>query len=195
MKYGYARVSTKDQNLDMQIDALKQYGCQKIFSEHAKGAKTDRPEWLELLKQIKNGDSLIIWKLDRMGRSLSHLISIVNELIEKNISIISLNDPIDTSSIQGKFMFNIFASLAEFEKDLIRERTMAGLRSARIRGKMGGRPKGLSKEAQRRACMAEALYAQKEFSINEIIQQLNISKTTLYKYLRTRDVVIFSEKN
>ena len=195
MKYGYARVSTKDQNLDMQIDALKQYGCQKIFSEHAKGAKTDRPEWLELLKQIKNGDSLIIWKLDRMGRSLSHLISIVNELIEKNISIISLNDPIDTSSIQGKFMFNIFASLAEFEKDLIRERTMAGLRSARIRGKMGGRPKGLSKEAQRRACMAEALYAQKEFSINEIIQQLNISKTTLYKYLRTRDVVIFSEKH
>ena len=147
------------------------------------------------VEQIKNGDSLIIWKLDRMGRSLSHLISIVNELIEKNISIISLNDPIDTSSIQGKFMFNIFASLAEFEKDLIRERTMAGLRSARIRGKMGGRPKGLSKEAQRRACMAEALYAQKEFSINEIIQQLNISKTTLYKYLRTRDVVIFSEKH
>lgn len=193
MKYGYARVSTKDQNLDMQIDALEQYGCQKIFSEHAKGAKADRPQWLELLNQIKSGDSLIIWKLDRMGRSLSHLISIVNELIKKNVSIISLNDPIDTSSIQGKFMFNIFASLAEFEKDLIRERTMAGLRSARIRGKMGGRPKGLSKEAQRRACMAEALYAQKELSINEITQQLNISKTTLYKYLRSRDVVIFSE--
>ena len=119
MKYGYARVSTKDQNLDMQIDALEQYGCQKIFSEHAKGAKADRPQWLELLNQIKSGDSLIIWKLDRVGRSLSNLISIVNKLIKKNISIISLNDPIDTSSIQGKFMFNIFASLAEFEKDLI----------------------------------------------------------------------------
>ena len=195
MKYGYARVSTKDQNLDLQIDALKQYGCQKIFSEHAKGAKADRPQWLELLHQIKSGDSLIIWKLDRIGRSLSHLISIVNELIKKNVSIISLNDPINTSSIQGKFMFNIFASLAEFEKDLIRERTMAGLRSARIRGKIGGRPKGLSKEAQRTACMAEALYAQKELSINEITQQLDISKTTLYKYLRTRDVVIFSEKH
>ncbi len=194
MKYGYARVSTKDQNLDMQIDALERYGCQKIFSEHAKGAKADRFQWLELLKQIKSGDSLIIWKLDRMGRSLSHLISIVNELIKKNVSIISLNDPIDTSSIQGKFMFNIFASLAEFEKDLIRERTMAGLRSARIRGKMGGRPKGLSKEAQRKACVAEALYAQKELSISEIIQQLNISKTTLYKYLRFRNVKIFSEK-
>ena len=194
MKYGYARVSTKDQNIDMQIDALEQYGCQKIFSEHAKGAKADRPQWLELLQQIKSGDSLIIWKLDRMGRSLSHLISIVNELIKKNVSIISLNDPIDTSSIQGRLMFNIFASLAEFEKDLIRERTMAGLRSARIRGKMGGRPKGLSKEAQRKACIAEALYAQKELSINEIIQQLSISKTTLYKYLRSRNITIFSEK-
>ena len=194
MKYGYARVSTKDQNLAMQIDALEKFGCHKIYSEKAKGAKADRPEWLELLERIKDGDTLVIWKLDRMGRSLHHLIKTVNELMLKNVSIVSLNDPIDTTTIHGKFMFNIFASLAEFEKDLIRERTMAGLRSARTRGKMGGRPKGLSPEAKRKACTAEALYTQKELCITEITQQLNISKTTLYKYLRFRNVKIFSEK-
>ena len=185
----------KDQNLNMQIDALEQYGCQQIYSEQAKGAKADRPKWLDLLSQIKSGDTLVVWKLDRMGRSLHHLIKIVNELMLKDVSIISLNDPIDTTTAQGKLMFNIFASLAEFEKDLIRERTMAGLRSARVRGRMGGRPKGFSAEAKLKACTAEALYAQKELSINEIIQQLNISKTTLYKYLRYRNVEIFSKVN
>lgn len=192
MKYGYARVSTKDQNLELQIDALEKYGCQKIYSEKAKGAKADRPKWQELLNQIESGDTLVIWKLDRMGRSLHHLIKVVTELMEKNISIVSLNDPIDTTNIQGELMFNIFAPLAEFEKDLIRERTMAGLRSARVRGRMGGRPKGLSQEAIRKACTAEALYSQKELSINEITEQLSISKTTLYKYLRYRDVAISS---
>ena len=192
MKYGYARVSTKDQNLELQIDALEKYGCQKIYSEKAKGAKADRPKWQELLNQIESNDTLVIWKLDRMGRSLHHLIKVVTELMEKNISIVSLNDPIDTTNIQGKLMFNIFASLAEFEKDLIRERTMAGLRSARVRGRMGGRPKGLSQEAIRKACTAEALYTQKELSISEITEQLSISKTTLYKYLRYRDVAISS---
>ena len=194
MKYGYARISTKDQSLNMQIDALEKYGCQQIYSEQATGAKADRPKWLELLSQIKNGDTLVVWKLDRMGRSLHHLIKVVNELMLRNISIISLNDPINTTTAQGKLMFNIFASLAEFKKDLIRERTMAGLRSARVRGRMGGRPKGLSLEAKRKACTAEALYVQKELTINEITQQLNISKTTLYKYLRYRNVKIFSDK-
>ena len=112
MKYGYARVSTKDQNLELQIDALEKYECQKIYSEKAKGAKADRPKWQELLNQIESGDTLVIWKLDRMGRSLHHLIKVVTELMEKNISIVSLNDPIDTTNIQGKLMFNIFASLA-----------------------------------------------------------------------------------
>ena len=178
----------------MQIDALEQYGCQKIYSEQAKGAKADRPKWLEMLSQIKSGDTLVVWKLDRMGRSLHHLIKVVNELMAKNVSIISLNDPINTTTAQGKLMFNIFASLAEFEKDLIRERTMAGLRSARVRGRMGGRPKGLSAEAKLKACTAEALYTQKELTIKEITQQLDISKTTLYKYLRYRNVKIFSDK-
>lgn len=190
MKYGYARVSTKDQSLDMQIDALKKEGCQKIFSEVAKGAKADRPQWLKLLEEISPGDTLIVWKFDRMGRSLHHLIQVVNNLLEKEVGIISLNDPIDTTTIQGKLMFNIFASLAEFEKDLIRERTMAGLKSARSRGKMGGRPKGLTDEAKRKACIAEALYNQKELSTEEIAKQLNISRTTLYSYLKHRNVKV-----
>lgn len=190
MKYGYARVSTKDQLLDLQIDALEKYGCDKIYFEIAKGARADRPEWLSLLSKISSGDTLIVWKLDRMGRSLHHLIKVVNDLLDRNIGIISLNDPIDTTTAQGKLMFNIFASLAEFEKDLIRERTMAGLKSARARGRMGGRPKGLPKNAIKKAAIAEALYKQGELSVNDIALQLKISKTTLYKYLRHRGVKI-----
>ena len=192
MKYGYARVSTKDQVLDLQIDALKKAGCNKVFQEIAKGSKADRPELAALLREIKSGDTLVVWKLDRMGRSLPHLIKTVNELISNNIDIISLNDPINVITAQGRFMFNVFASLAEFEKDLIRERTMAGLKSARDRGRMGGRPKGLSEKAKRSACSAEALYKQNELRSTEIAAQLDISKTTLYKYLRTRNVKIGS---
>lgn len=190
MKYGYARISTKDQSLNMQIDALKKAGCHKIFSEVAKGAKADRAEWLKLLNEVSEGDTLIVWKFDRMGRSLHHLIKVVNDLLKQKVGIVSLNDPIDTTNIQGMLMFNIFASLAEFEKDLIRERTMAGLKSARSRGKMGGRPKGLSDEAKRKACIAEALYNQKELTTEEIAKQLSISRTTLYEYLKFRKVSI-----
>tara|TARA_B110000977_G_scaffold201513_1_gene296556 strand:+ start:2694 stop:3269 length:576 start_codon:yes stop_codon:yes gene_type:complete len=189
MKYGYARISTKDQSLNMQIDALKKAGCQKIFSEVAKGAKADRAEWLKLLNEVSEGDTLIVWKFDRMGRSLHHLIKVVNDLLKQKVGIVSLNDPIDTTNIQGMLMFNIFASLAEFEKDLIRERTMAGLKSARSRGKMGGRPKGLSDEAKRKACIAEALYNQKELTTQEIAKQLGISRTTLYEYLKFRSMI------
>lgn len=190
MIYGYARVSTKDQVLDLQIDALKNAGCQKIFNEVAKGAKADRPEWLKLLSEIQKGDTLIVWKLDRMGRSLHHLIKVVNDLIAKGVDIISIQDPLNTTSAQGRLIFNMFASLAEFEKDLIRERTMAGLKSARARGRIGGRPKGLSEKAKKVACVAEALYLQNELKTDDIAEQLGISKTTLYKYLRARNVQI-----
>jgi DNA invertase Pin-like site-specific DNA recombinase len=190
MKYGYARVSTKDQVLNLQIDALKTAGCHKIFYEVAKGARADRPEWLKLLQEIQKGDTLIVWKLDRMGRSLHHLIKVVNDLIAKGVDIISIQDPLNTTSAQGRLIFNMFASLAEFEKDLIRERTMAGLKSARARGRMGGRPKGLSDKAKKTACTAEALYLQNELKTDDIADQLGISKTTLYKYLRTRNVQI-----
>ena len=190
MKYGYARVSTKDQVLNLQIDALKTAGCHKIFYEVAKGARADRPEWLKLLEEIQKGDTLIVWKLDRMGRSLHHLIKVVNDLIAKGVDIISIQDPLNTTSAQGRLIFNMFASLAEFEKDLIRERTMAGLKSARARGRMGGRPKGLSEKAKKAACTAEALYLQNELKTDDIAEQLGISKTTLYKYLRARNVQI-----
>jgi DNA invertase Pin-like site-specific DNA recombinase len=190
MKYGYARVSTKDQVLDLQTDALKLAGCNKIFQEVVSGSKADRPEWLKLLSEITVGDTLIVWKLDRMGRSLHHLVTIVNDLVSKNIDIISLQDPLNTTTAQGRLIFNMFASLAEFEKDLIRERTMAGLKSARARGRLGGRPKGLSEKARKTAATAEALYKQKELTSDEIAKQLNISKTTLYSYLKIRNVLL-----
>ena len=125
-----------------------------------------------------------------MGRSLHHLIKVVNDLIAKGVDIISIQDPLNTTSAQGRLIFNMFASLAEFEKDLIRERTMAGLKSARARGRMGGRPKGLSEKAKKTACTAEALYLQNELKTDDIAEQLGISKTTLYKYLRARNVQI-----
>ncbi|MDC0535306.1 recombinase family protein [Francisellaceae bacterium] len=192
MRYGYARVSTKDQCIDLQIDALKKAGCEKIFKEVAKGAKQDRPQLSNLLDLVKENDEIVIWKLDRMGRSLHHLITTVNALNDKKVGIISLSDPLDTTTPQGRLMFNLFASLAEFERDVIYERTIAGLKSARARGRMGGRPKGLSEEAQKKARVAEALYTQNELTSDEIAQQLSISKPTLYKYLRFRNVPIGS---
>ena len=143
-----------------------------------------------MLSILQKGDVVTIWKLDRLGRSLHHLISTVNDLNEKGIAITSLQDPIDTTTAQGRLMFNLFASLAEFEKDLIHERTMAGLSSARARGRKGGRPKGLSEPAQEKACAAEALYKQGELTAAQISNQLGISKTTLYKYLKFRSVRI-----
>lgn len=190
MKYGYARVSTRDQHLDLQIDALTKIGCQKIFKDVATGAKTDSPKLNELLSLLKSGYTLIIWKLDRMGRSLQHLITTFNELIQRGVGIISIQDPIDTTTAQGRLMFNLFASLAEFEKELIRERTMAGLSSARARGRTGGRPQGLTKQATEKACAAEALYRQSELSSEKIALQLGISKPTLHKYLKFRCVPI-----
>ena len=190
MKIGYARVSTKDQNLDLQIDALKKAGCERIYEEVISGAKSDRPILNDLLANLRENDVLIIWKLDRLGRSLKHLVSLVTELIDKNIGIQSLNDPIDTTTSQGRLIFNIFSSLAEFERDLIKERTNAGLSSARARGRIGGRPKGLPQKAESTAYAAESLYKEGVLSVREIAKKLGISKTTLYAYLRYRNISI-----
>ena len=186
MRVGYARVSTKDQNLDLQVDALKKAQCEQIFQEVASGAKTARPVLDDLLSRLRSGDVLVIWKLDRLGRSLRHLVTLTHELLERKVGLISLNDPIDTTTAQGRLVFNIFASLAEFERDLIRERTQAGLEAARARGRKGGRPSGLSKQAQATAMAAETLYREGKLSVHEICNQLNISKPTLYAYLRHR---------
>jgi DNA invertase Pin-like site-specific DNA recombinase len=195
MRVGYARVSTKDQNLDLQVDALQKEECEEVFREVASGAKTARPVLDDLLSRLRAGDVLVIWKLDRLGRSLKHLVTLATELMEREIGLISLNDPIDTTTPQGRLVFNIFASLAEFERDLIRERTQAGLKAARARGRKGGRPRGLSKKADATAMAAETLYREGKLSVQEICDQLGISKPTLYAYLKHRDVKIGSRRN
>jgi DNA invertase Pin-like site-specific DNA recombinase len=141
MKIGYARVSTQDQNSNLQLDALQTAGCEKVFSEKASGSKTDRPELLKALEYARSGDTIVVWKLDRLARSMKQLIITMEMLKERGIALETLTEKIDTASAQGKLVFGIFASLAEFERSLIRERVNAGLQAARLRGKKGGRPK------------------------------------------------------
>lgn len=193
MKIGYARVSTRDQSLRMQVEALREAGCDKIHEEVASGAKTARPVLDEILRNLRIGDTVVIWKLDRLGRNLAHLIQLTTHLSEKKVGLISLNDPIDTTTSHGRLIFSIFGSLAEFERELIIERTHAGLKSARARGRKGGRPKGMSQDAMHKATIAEALYTNGTISVKKIAEQLDISKTTLYLYLRSRNVMIGSK--
>jgi DNA invertase Pin-like site-specific DNA recombinase len=190
MKAGYARVSTKDQTVDLQVDALKKAGCTKIYTEVVSGSRVERPVLSKVLENLRAGDVLVIWKLDRLGRSLKHLIEVVNELMARKIGLKSLNDPVDTTTAQGRLIFNLFASLAEFERDTVRERTHAGLSAARARGRNGGRPKGVPNNAEPTACAAETLYREGKLSSQQIADRLRISKTTLYSYLRHRGVPI-----
>jgi DNA invertase Pin-like site-specific DNA recombinase len=190
MKIGYARVSTRDQKANLQVDALKQAGCERIYQDIASGAKSARPELDKLLANIRAGDAVVIWKLDRLGRSLKHLVELVGELAVRKVGLQSLNDPIDTTHAQGRLVFNLFASLAEFERELIRERTQAGLSAARARGRVGGRPKGLPVKAEATAMAAETLYREGLLSVSAIGERLHISKSTLYSYLRHRGVDI-----
>lgn len=140
MFIGYARVSTADQYLHMQEDALKNAGCEEIFNDIASGAKTARPGLHSAMSHLRKGDSLVVWKLDRLGRSLAHLIQTIKELNDKGIGFKSLQENIDTTTSGGQLIFHIFGALAEFERELIRERTQAGLKAARVRGRLGGRP-------------------------------------------------------
>jgi DNA invertase Pin-like site-specific DNA recombinase len=190
MKIGYARVSTKDQNFGLQIGALQKAGCEKLYREVVSGARTERPVLDRVVDSLRTGDVLVIWKLDRLGRSLKHLVELINTLRERGVGLQSLNDPIDTTTPQGRLSFNLFASLAEFERELIRERTQAGLSAARARGRNGGRPKGLSAQAEATACAAETLYLERKLSVRQIADRLGISKSTLYAYLRYRGVAI-----
>ena len=188
MKIGYARVSARDQSPDLQIDALNKAGCERIYQDVASGAKSARPGLDKLLDDVRSGDTIVFWKLDRLGRSLRHLVELVSDLSARGIGLQSLSDPIDTTSAQGRLIFNLFASLAEFERELIRERTQAGLSAARARGRIGGRPKGLSAQAESTAMAAETLYRERRLSVNAISERLHISKGTLYRYLRYRGV-------
>ncbi|MCY6485412.1 recombinase family protein [Clostridium aestuarii] len=181
MLIGYARVSTQDQNLELQKDALEKAECKKIFTDIASGAKTERKGLEEALAYLREGDILVVWKLDRLGRSLKHLIEVVNDLSEKNIGFQSLQEKIDTTTSGGKLIFHIFASLAEFERDIIRERTNAGLEAARARGRVGGRPKVMD---SKKISMAKALVNDPNNSIKDICETLNVSRATLYRYLK-----------
>ncbi len=179
MKIGYARVSTTDQSLDLQNDGLEKAGCKKIFTDHGvSGAKTERPGLDKALDQIRKGDTLVIWKLDRLGRSLSHLLSIIEGLKKKGAHFASLQDAFDTSTASGKMVFSVIGAMAEYEKNLTRERTMAGLASARARGRKGGRPKQLD-EGQVK--VAIALAEAGELMIREICEQVGCSRSTYYR--------------
>jgi DNA invertase Pin-like site-specific DNA recombinase len=179
MLIGYARISTTDQNLDLQIDALTKAGCEKIFTEVASGAKADREGLAEAIEYSRKGDTLVCWKLDRLGRSIRHLIDTVSALETKGIGLRSLQESIDTMTAGGQLVFHIFGALAQFERSLIRERTNAGLQSARARGRLGGRPKAMD---QNKAEMARSLHQSKS-SIQDICTTLNVSKATLYRTL------------
>jgi DNA invertase Pin-like site-specific DNA recombinase len=182
MDIGYARVSTGEQILDLQLDALQQAGCGKVYTETASGAKADRPVLDEVLSYLRKGDTLVVWRLDRLGRSLQHLIEVVAGLAERGIGFKSLTEQIDTTTSGGKLIFHIFGSLAEFERDLIRERTHAGLAAARARGRLGGRPKKLTNAKQ--LALARSLYEGGQTDIATICATLGISRATLYRALK-----------
>ncbi len=180
MKIGYARVSSDDQNLDLQFDALKKAGCKKVFDDRITGAKAARPGLDKLMEIAREGDVIVVWRLDRLGRSLKNLIELVNRLEKEGIGLSSIQEKIDTTSSSGKLIFHIFGALAEFEGALIKDRTHAGLAAARERGRTGGRPKALDAKQQK---LLFKLYNSKEHSISEICSILNISKPTVYNYL------------
>ena len=184
MLIGYARVSTYEQNLDLQLDALQKDGCEKIFTDKASGEKDDRPGLAEAIEFLRKGDTLVVWKLDRLGRSLRHLIEVVNDLHQNGRLFKSLQENIDTASSSGKLIFHVFGALAEFERDVIRERTLAGLQAARERGKVGGRPKVLD---DKQVAMARSLLEKNGHSIGEVCRASGVSRSTLYRYLESED--------
>ncbi len=180
MLIGYARVSTDDQNLDLQRDALHQAGCVKIYEDTLSGRSAARPGLQKALEVATAGDILVVWRLDRLGRSLKDLISIVEGLDQRKIELHSLQESLATHSNEGKLIFHLFGALAEFERNLIRERTQAGLKAARARGRSGGRPKALDPSKRK---LAVKLYQEKQYTIDEICQMMGISKPTLYSYV------------
>ena len=180
LKKRNARVSTSDQTLDLQKDALKKAECSKIFTDTASGSKAERVGLDQAVSYVRKGDTLVVWRLDRLGRSLPHLIETITGLNNRGIGFKSITEAIDTTS-GGKLIFHIFGALAEFERDIIRERTHAGLTAARARGRLGGRPKALT---PKKAQQLQTLYKDKTNTIDEICRTLNISRATLYRYVK-----------
>jgi DNA invertase Pin-like site-specific DNA recombinase len=180
MLLGYARVSTLDQNLDLQLDALKQAGCERMFTDQASGSRTDRRGLAEAQSHLREGDTLVVWKLDRLGRTVLQLVGFVNDLAARGVAFRSLTDGIDTSTPAGRFFFHVMASLAEMERDLIRERTRAGLAAARARGRKGGRKPKLSPD---QVSMVRSLMKTSDKSMADIAALVGISRQGLYRTL------------
>ncbi len=190
MKIGYARVSTLEQNLDLQIDALEKAGCKKIITDEISGSVAERPGLTRLKEDLREGDTVVVWRLDRLGRSLKHLIALVNEFELLKVGFESLQESINTTTSTGQLIFHMFGALAEFERNLIRERTKAGLASARARGRLGGRPKQLNSNKRQ---LVIKLYKEREHTVQEICKMMGISKPTLYQYLREAEKAIASD--
>lgn len=180
MLVGYARISTQDQNPALQLDALKAAGCERVFVEKASGAQRDRPELKAALDYIRAGDALVVWKLDRLARSLPQLIETVAMMEQRGVGLRSLTEAIDTTTAGGRLIFHVFGALAEFERAVIRERTRAGLDAARSRGKIGGRPRKLT-DADILA--AKAMLADNRITVGEVARRLNVAPSTLYNHL------------
>ena len=181
MRIGYARVSTGEQKMDLQLDALEDAGCERIYNEKTSEAAKSRPDLERCLDSLRDGDTLVAWRLDRFGRSLKDLVSKMEALEERGVDFVSLTEGIDTTTAQGKLTFHIFGALAEFERELGRERTMAGLRAARERGRVGGRPRALSEED---IPELQALMKDPDVSTQQICDRFGVSKVTLYRYVR-----------
>lgn len=179
MLIGYARVSTTDQDPALQLDALKAAGVDRIFTDHASGTATSRPQFDAMMDRLRIGDTLVVWRLDRLGRSMTHLIALVAELEAREIGLRSLNEQIDTTTANGRLVFHVMAALTEFERGLLTERTQAGLAAARARGRVGGRPKALTAGAQRTVREMQAAGA----SVSEIAAALRVSRATVYREL------------
>ena len=186
MLIGYARVSTNEQNLDLQRDALQKAGvsAKNLYTDKITGTKQERPGLEAALSHLREGDTFVVWRLDRLGRSLKHLIESVTALQQQHIAFKSITENIDTSTATGQLVFHIFGALAEFERNLIKERTIAGLDAARSRGRRGGRPP--LKTSASKVALAKKLYADKSNSIDDIQKTLGISKATLYRYINKR---------
>ena len=179
-RIGYARISTDDQNLDLQRDALLKANCDVIYEEAGSGRNVERPELMQCLKALREGDTLVVWRLDRLGRSLSDLVQIISQLEQNQIYFESVTEKIETSSAAGKLIFHVFAALSEFERNLIRERTSAGLAAARARGRNGGRPRVLS---ERQVREIKLLLSDPETRVSDVAKRYGVSRTTVYKYI------------
>lgn len=182
MLLGYARVSTQDQDLTMQLDALTNYGCVKIFEEKISGRARDRPELENLLQTAREGDTVVVWKLDRLGRSLKNLIELMDHFRENGIHLVSLQENIDTTNAAGQMMFYTFAIISQYEREMTKERTKAGITAARARGRVGGQPRIPANKVD----IALKMYDSNNYTIKEITEAAGISKTTLYRYVKER---------